>query len=132
MGDRVGMITSTMTEKELIVEVTADYLNAFRYSDHIDRKFRRLVIKSTRFPVMACYEYVSPRKNRWLIFCESRSKKEVLDNSRISLVTIYNTDLACTQSWEPSQTERCIILSILLISFQDIGQGQTLSCQVSH
>lgn len=86
------MIIPTMTEKELIVEVTADYLNAFRYSDHIDKKFRRIVIKSTKFPVRACYEYLSPRKNKWLIFCESRSKKEVLDNSRITLVAIYNTD----------------------------------------
>lgn len=87
------MITTTMTEKELVIEVTKDYLNAFRFSDHLDKKFRRVVIKARQFPVKMCYEYFSPRKNKWLILCESRSKKEVLDNSRITLVVTFNTAL---------------------------------------
>lgn len=93
MGKQDAMITTTMTEKELVVEVTTDYLNAFRYSDHLDKKFRRVVIKARQFPVRMCYEYCSPRKNKWLIFCESRSKKEVLDNSRITLVAIFDTSI---------------------------------------
>jgi hypothetical protein len=87
------MIIPTMTEGEVVKEVTADYFNAFRYSDHIDKKFRRIVIKSHRFPVRAHYEYISPRKNKWLIFLESRSKKEILDNSRVSLVATYETKI---------------------------------------
>ena len=87
------MIISTMTESEIIKEVTTDYFNAFRYSDHLDKKFRRIVIKSRRFPVRAYYEYLSPRKNRWFIFLESRSKKEILDNSRVSLIAVYDNQI---------------------------------------
>lgn len=83
------MIVSSMSEEELINEVTTDYVNVFRYSDHLDNKFRRIVVKSKIFPVTACKEYVSPRKNRWLIFLEARSKKETLDRSRITLVVTF-------------------------------------------
>lgn len=87
------MIITTMSESEMVAEVTKDYFNAFRYSDHLDKKFRRHVIKSTRFPVKIHFEYISPRKNKWLIFFESRNKKEVFDNSRISLVAIFDTKI---------------------------------------
>lgn len=84
------MIISTMTEAEIVAELDKDYLHAFRYSDHLDRKFRRRVIKSSRFPVRVHYKYISPRKNHWLLFFEARSKKEILDNSRITLVCIFD------------------------------------------
>lgn len=85
------MIIPTMTEAEIVAELDKDYRNAFRYSDHVDKKFRRRVIKSTRFPVRMCHEYVSPRKNHWLLLFEARSKKEILDNSRIALVCVFET-----------------------------------------
>lgn len=86
------MIVPTMTEQELVKEVILDFENAFRFSDACDRKFRRLVIKSSRFPVYACWEYLSRRKNRWLIFFEARRKKEVGEKCRITFVCLHNTN----------------------------------------
>lgn len=85
------MIVHTMSEAELFKEVTADMVNAFKYSDVKDQKFRRMVIKSTRFPVYAHSLYLSPRKNNWIVFFEARSKKETGDDSRIVFVTYYNS-----------------------------------------
>lgn len=66
-------------------------VNAFKYSDAKDQKFRRLVIKSTRFPVYAHSLYLSPRKNNWIILFEARSKKEIGEESRITFVTYHNS-----------------------------------------
>jgi hypothetical protein len=78
-----------MTEQELMREVKTDFVNAFRISNYHDQKFRRMVIKSSRFPVFTQFEYTSPRKNRWIIFLEAHSKKEIGDKSRITFVCIY-------------------------------------------
>jgi hypothetical protein len=78
-----------MTEQELMREIKTDYVNVFRISDYHDNKFRRKVIKATRFPIFWDYEYLSRRKNKWLIFLEARSKKEIGDSSRITLVCTY-------------------------------------------
>ncbi|MDR1980363.1 MAG: hypothetical protein LBQ39_01925 [Tannerellaceae bacterium] len=80
-----------MTEQEIRNEVMTDSVNAVHYSDAKDRKFRRMVIKASRFPVYAHSEYMSPRKNRWLIFFEARSKKETGDMTRITIVCLYNS-----------------------------------------
>lgn len=65
------MLTAYMTEMEVKMEVLLDGLNAFRYEDNISNKFRRRVLKATRFPVYSQITYMSPRKNRWL-FCAKR------------------------------------------------------------
>lgn len=85
------MLTAYMTEQEIEREVLTDMVNAFRFEDANRNKFRRLVLKSTRFPVYFHYLYTSPRKNRWLILLEARSKKEVLDMSRITFATTHET-----------------------------------------
>lgn len=85
------MIVHTMSETELFKEVTTDLVNAFKYSDAKDQKFRRMVIKSTRFPVYAHSLYLSPRKNNWIILFEARSKKEIGEESRITFVTYHNS-----------------------------------------
>lgn len=85
------MIIPSMTEPEFIQEVKNDYLNAFRYSDHKDQPFRRLVVRAKRFPVRAVFEYTSPRKNRWIMFFEARNKTEHGDMSRICFVCYFNT-----------------------------------------
>lgn len=85
------MIVHTMTEAELFQEVKTDMVNAFKYSDAKDQKFRRMVIKSNRFPVYAHSIYTSPRKNIWLILFEARTKKEIGEDCRITFVTCYNS-----------------------------------------
>jgi hypothetical protein len=42
--------------------------------------------------VFADTEYISPRKNKWLIFFEARSKKEIGDFTRITTVCIYDSE----------------------------------------
>lgn len=85
------MIVCTMTEEEMRKEVLSDLENAFRYSDAKDKAFRRMVIKSNKFPVYSHAIYLSPRKNTWLILYEAKSKKETGDNSRVTFVACYNS-----------------------------------------
>lgn len=61
------MIVYGMTEKEIMSEVLSDKLNAFRYEDANHNKFRRLVLKASKFPVYYHYIYRSPKKNKWYI-----------------------------------------------------------------
>lgn len=85
------MIVYTMSEAELKREVLLDMCNAFRWEDRNSNKFRRLVLKATRFPVYFAYQYTSPRKNKWIISLEARSKKETKDDCRISYVVTYES-----------------------------------------
>lgn len=85
------MIVHTMTEKEIEKEVLNDMFNAFRWEDKNHNKFRRLVLKSSRFPIYFYHVYDSPKKNRWLILMEARNRKEIGDNSRVTYVTTYNS-----------------------------------------
>lgn len=85
------MIVHTMTEAELTQEVMKDMYNAFRWEDVNSNKFRRIVLKATRFPVYATFSYNSPRKNKWLILLEARTKKEFGDSSRCTYVTTYDS-----------------------------------------
>ncbi|TAJ13059.1 hypothetical protein DMA11_10360 [Marinilabiliaceae bacterium JC017] len=75
-----------MIEAEFQKEIQLDFLDAFRFSDRKDQWFRRQIIKSRQFPVRRCLPYTSPRKNKWLILFEARSKKEHGDMSRINFV----------------------------------------------
>ncbi len=85
------MIVPTMSEKELKSEIVKDQFNAFRFSDHYDKKFRRIVLNARKFPVRTILSYKSPRKNRWFIFYEARSKKEVGDNARVTFVVTFES-----------------------------------------
>lgn len=85
------MIVATMNEQEIIREVLGDMVNAFRWEDRNHNRFRRLVLKSTRFPVYSHYSYTSPKKNKWLILLQAQNKKEFGDNSRTTYVATYNS-----------------------------------------
>lgn len=61
------------------------------HSNTKDQKFRRMVIKSPFFPVRSYCCYTSPKKNRWIILFEARSKKEIGELCRITFVAIYNS-----------------------------------------
>lgn len=85
------MIVPSMTEADLIKEIDADLAQAFKYADSKDKPFRRFVIKSSRFPVYADTDYVSPRKNRWIILFEAKNKSMVGDRSLLTFVVTYST-----------------------------------------
>lgn len=85
------MIVASMTEDEIKKEVLDDLKNAFKWEDLNQNKFRRLVIKSSKFPIYKHYSYKSPRKNNWLILLEARSKKEYGDYSRVTYIVTYDS-----------------------------------------
>lgn len=85
------MIVATMTEKELFREISSDLLNASKYSQYQDNKFRRLVLKSNKYPVYWDLKYRSPKSNNWLIFFEGRSKKEVGDYGRVVFINYFDS-----------------------------------------
>lgn len=78
------MLVRNMNETEIFQELLKDMPNVIQESDRHDKKFRRMVLKSILFPVRPkAIRYTSPRKNKWLIQLEARSKKEIGENSRI-------------------------------------------------
>lgn len=85
------MIVYGMTENEMTKEVLSDMKNAFRYEDVNQNKFRRLVLKAARFPIYYHYVYLSPKKNKWFILLEARSKKEHSEMARLTFVTTHDT-----------------------------------------
>lgn len=85
------MLVPTMQEEELVIALRRDLPEVLNFSDKKDTKFRRLVIKSNRFPVYASCEYTSKSKNKWILFLEARNKKEYGDNSRLAWVCLAQT-----------------------------------------
>lgn len=116
------MIVHTMTESELTKEVMNDMFNAFRWEDVNSNKFRRVVIKATRFPVYSNYKYTSPRKNKWLILLEARSKKEFGDFCRTTYVTMYDSPhgmYAVMVSWVEKKPQLIIYPPHFFARFRD-------------
>ena len=61
------MIVDSMTHEEVYAELDKDRENVARWFDHRADEFRRRALKMTKFPVTWWLEYISPRKNRYLI-----------------------------------------------------------------
>ena len=61
------MIVDSMTHTEVYAELDKDRDNVARWFDHQADKYRRLALKTQKFPVTWWLEYTSPRKNRYLI-----------------------------------------------------------------
>jgi len=85
------MLVHSMTEEEILNEINTDNINAMRYSDHYDNKFRRKVLKAKKFPVKSSLYYQSPRKNNWIILFEARNKKETGDFCRITFIAYLDS-----------------------------------------
>lgn len=85
------MILPTFTEKEMMSEYLSDLPEVLNFSNRLDKKWRRAVIKSSRFPIFSNPNfYTSHRNNRWIVLLEARSKKEFGDLSRITFVCLIN------------------------------------------
>lgn len=85
------MIVYGMNEKEIEKEVFDDLENVSRYQNNNQNKFRRLVIKSSHFPVYNNNIYISPKKNKWIVLLEAQNKKEVGGKSQVTLIVTYDT-----------------------------------------
>lgn len=85
------MIVSQMTESELLEEIRIDLPNVVRMSNTKENKVRRIIKKSVLFPVYIHSFVTSPRKNKWLILWEARSKKNIGDNSLITFICYQET-----------------------------------------
>ena len=68
------MVIETMTFKEVYREIEADHDNLERWWVHRQREVERMARKQTRFPWCKWHEYMSPRRNRYLILTESPTR----------------------------------------------------------
>lgn len=72
------MITKTMSLREVLLEMSRDYIETVeRVSLRKGKKFRRIVLKARKFPVIASDIYVSPRKNTWIMIFTAYNKKHI-------------------------------------------------------
>lgn len=86
------MIVFTMEESEIMKEIKTDFPHVYKYSEHYDSIFRRKVVKAKKYPIFMNVAYISPKKNKWLIFYEARSKKEFGKYSRLAFVTYIESE----------------------------------------
>ena len=80
-----------MTEAELLEEIRIDLPNVVSISNNKDSKVRRIIQKSVLFPVYIHSFVTSPRKNKWIILWEARSKKNIGDNSLVTFICYQET-----------------------------------------
>ena len=79
-----------MTSIEARAEIMRDLPGVLRRVDMQDKRYRRAVIKATRFPFYFEVEFASKRGNRWVLFFEARSKRDMND-SRVSFVCLTDS-----------------------------------------
>lgn len=85
------MITASFTESDLIKEINKDMENVLKISDSKEQKVTRIIQKSSVFPVYLHSFVTTPLKNEWLILWEARSKKNIGENSMITLICFHDT-----------------------------------------
>lgn len=85
------MLVPGMREADLLKELKADYLEAFNISEKKDHKVTRLIQKASIFPFFVHAFVTTPRKNKWLIVWEAKSKKNIGDNAIITFVCMHDT-----------------------------------------
>nr|DAT27612.1 MAG TPA: hypothetical protein [Caudoviricetes sp.] len=85
------MITCSFTESDLIKEINKDMENILKISDSKDQRVTRIILKSSVFPVYIHSFVTTKLKNKWLILWEARSKKNIGENSMITLICFHDT-----------------------------------------
>ncbi|MCD7932051.1 MAG: hypothetical protein LUH15_12255 [Tannerellaceae bacterium] len=115
------MITERMTEKEIEAEMLADSPNVVNYVEKaIHQKFRRIVLKSSQFPVCIHKEYTSRRKNKWILILRAYSKKIFSTHILVTIIAIMGIMLF--------RLMKPVLLSFLLISSVDMQKERKLIC----
>ena len=83
------MIVTSMTDEELLIEVSKDYGSCLSRVQKDYNFYRRTIVKSSKFPIyFKPIEYTSSRKNKFLLFIEAKSKKDST-NFLMTFVTYY-------------------------------------------
>lgn len=85
------MLTLQMTECEILQEIKYDLPDVIEISNNKEAKVRRIIQKSLRFPVFVHSYITSPKKNKWIILWEARSKKNIGDKALVTLVCYHET-----------------------------------------
>ena len=102
------MILNNFAEEQIDNEIMKDLANVLRFSDHQDKRFRKIVLRADIFPVHLSFFYTSPLKNRWFISYEARSKKEIGENCRMTTVCTYRdcNGFLCAAMPTPIESEK--------------------------
>ena len=71
------LVVDNMSLREMYTELVNDGPNVTAKVEYLCNNFRRNVLKRTRFPVQfKPVDYVSPKKNKWIIIFTAKSKKD--------------------------------------------------------
>ena len=82
------MIIESMTIDEIVAEVQEDLKDITRKSDFKQPKVDKIILKSKMFPVYVHSEFISKRKNKWLVLWEGRTEQHVGKNSLKTFICI--------------------------------------------
>lgn len=85
------LVPDRMTPMEMFYELVDDALKVSRKIEYLIPEYRRNVLKRTSFPVIfKPIDYLSPRKNNWIIVFRAENKKDA-DKIAITYVCTANT-----------------------------------------
>ena len=88
-----------MTPMEMFDELVDDALKVSRKIEYLIPEYRRNVLKRTSFPVIfKPIDYLSPRKNNWIIVFRAENKKDA-DKIAITYVCTATPPTVYTSSW---------------------------------
>ena len=84
------MITDKMSDMEIFKEVWSERGAVHGYMERLIPKYRRPIIKSSKFPMyFTPIEFVSRKNNRYLIFFEARNKKDWERGILYTIICLY-------------------------------------------
>ncbi len=71
------LVVDNMTNLEMFAELVEDAPNVTVRLEHVLMKYRREILKRTRFPlVFKAEDYISPKKNHWFFIFRANSRKD--------------------------------------------------------
>ncbi len=85
------MYIQTMTTAEILGEYDKDLPQILSVCDAKQTKVDKIIRRSALFPVYLHSSVRSKRGNDWLLLFEARSKKEIGDNCRITLISTFDS-----------------------------------------
>lgn len=86
------MYTAKMTPEEIDYESYEDMRNVIAKMKYKQNDFRRLVLKTTHFPVRMKYEQNTVRKNRWVVSFVAWSKRNIMGRAGTAYYSICESE----------------------------------------
>ena len=86
------MYTAKMSPEEIDHESYEDMRNVIAKMKYKQNDFRRLVLKTTHFPVRMKYEQNTVRKNRWVVSFVAWSKRNIMGKAGTSYYSICESE----------------------------------------